>query len=76
MLVRTILGLVGIAGLAAGVWVLAYEGRNLKSRTTLRDQFYHWLLTLDSFMAAIGWAMWMGLFGIFISYSVTGQTII
>lgn len=72
MLTRIILGIVGIAGLATGVWILAYEGAGLKSRKTLRDQFYKWLLTLDSFMLAIGWSMWMGLFGIFVSYSIIG----
>lgn len=76
MLARTILGMIGIAGLATGAWILAYEGRNLKSRKTLHDQLYNWLLTLDSFMVAIGWSMWMGLFGIFVSYSITGQTIV
>lgn len=76
MLTRIIVGIVGIAGLATGVWTLAYKGLILKGRRTLRDQFYNWLMTLDSFMVAIGWSMWMGLFGIFVSYSITGHTII
>lgn len=76
MLTRTILGIIGVAGLAIGVWILAYVGRSLKSRRTLRDQFYNWMLTLDSFMVAVGWSMWMGLFGVFVSYSITGQTIV
>lgn len=76
MLTRIIFGIVGIGGLATGVWILAYKGLSLKGRRTLRDQFYTWLMTLDSFMVAIGWSMWMGLFGTLVSYSITGQTII
>lgn len=75
MLIRTILGVVGIMGLAAGVWILADKGRSLETRTTLREHFHSWLLTPDSFMAAIGWATWMGLFGGLVSFSITGQTI-
>lgn len=59
---------------ALASWILAYKGRSLKTHTTLREQFYSWLLTPDSFMAAIGWATWMGLFGGLVSFSITGQT--
>lgn len=73
MLARIILGAVGIAGLAAGVWILGYEMRRVKVGQTPLDQMLKWLFTLDSFMGAIGWTMWMGVFGTFVSLSVTGQ---
>lgn len=75
MLTRTLLGIVGVTGLYAGVWFLVHEGRRLRSRTTWRDQLYGWLLRLDSLMAAIGWSMWMGLFGTLVAFSINGQTI-
>lgn len=76
MLGRTILGIVGIAGLLAGVWFLAHALRRRNADQAPQDRFYHWLVTLDSFFAALGWVMWMGLFGTFVSISVTGQGIV
>ena len=76
MLGRTRIGIVGIAGLVAGVWFLVYALRRRNADQGVGDRFYNWLVTLDSFLAALGWVMWMGLFGTFVSISITGQSIV
>lgn len=76
MLTRTILGIVGITGLAAGVWLIIFRARHRPTGETMREQTLHTLFELDSVMFAFGWATWMGLFGGLVSFSITGQTIV
>ena len=76
MVLRVVLGIVGITGLAIGVWVIGYESRTRNDQLSRRERFYAWMLSLDSFMPAFGWATWMGVFGAFVSYSITGQGIV
>jgi hypothetical protein len=76
MALRVVVGIIGITGLSLGVWMLGYESRTHNDRLSRREHFYAWMLTLDSFMPAFGWATWMGVFGAFVGYSITGQAIV
>lgn len=76
MLSRTILGIVGITGLGAGLWWIIFGARHRPSGRTMREQILHALFELDSIMFAFGWATWMGLFGGLVSFSITGQTLV
>lgn len=73
MVIRIIFGIVGIAGLVVGVSVFVYESRTRHDPRSRRERFYDWMFSLDSFMPAFGWATWIGVFGAFVSYSITGE---
>ncbi len=72
MVVRTILGVIGITGVLIGVWMLAWGYR----QHPLQDRHYYWMGSLDSVWVGFGWVTWMGVFGGFVSYSITGQGIV
>ena len=76
MVVHTILGVIGITGILFGVWMLAWGYRQHPEQRPLHDRVYYWMGSLDSVWVGFGWVTWMGVFGGFVSYSITGQGIV
>ena len=75
MVVRAILGVIGVTGLFIGVLMISWGYRQHPDQRPRQDPLYHWMGSLDSVLVGFGWVTWMGVFGGFVSYSITGQGI-